>query len=112
MNPEIKAQWLAALRSGNYIQGKYYLQSFDVTGEQHTFCCLGVLCDIMGKENWKQDDTAILEYVYEDAKSSTRLPCTLYPQIRLELHHQRVLSQINDKSKDFTASIRYIEEHL
>ena len=40
MNPEIKAQWVAALRSGEYEQGAGYLHRGD------TFCCLGVLCDL------------------------------------------------------------------
>lgn len=52
MNPEIKAKWLAALRSGEYKQGRGYLQNGK--GE---FCCLGVLCDLYRKETgngvWK-----------------------------------------------------------
>jgi hypothetical protein len=40
MNQEIKAQWVAALRSGSYQQTRAYLN--DARG----FCCLGVLCDI------------------------------------------------------------------
>lgn len=45
MNPEIKEKWLTALRSGDYVQGRQYLQT-----AQGTFCCLGVLCDIAVKE--------------------------------------------------------------
>jgi hypothetical protein len=40
MNPEIKAEWVAALRSGKYVQGYEKL---------HTnlgLCCLGVLCEL------------------------------------------------------------------
>ena len=40
MNPEIKAQWLAALRSGEYEQGKMVLSN---SGQ---YCCLGVLCEL------------------------------------------------------------------
>jgi hypothetical protein len=43
MNPAIKAQWVEALRSGEYEQGKYRLRNGD------KFCCLGVLCDIAHK---------------------------------------------------------------
>lgn len=53
MNPEIKARWLAALRSGEYIQGVEALKKkvADETGdEQVKFCCLGVLCDLHSKE--------------------------------------------------------------
>lgn len=44
MSPELKAKWVAALRSGEYKQGREVLRN----GDQ--FCCLGVLCDIIGLE--------------------------------------------------------------
>lgn len=47
MNPEIKAQWVAALRSGEYQQGKNYLTRVTPEGDKH--CCLGVLCDLAVK---------------------------------------------------------------
>jgi hypothetical protein len=43
MNPEVKAQWTAALRSGEYAQGRSQLSK---NGE---YCCLGVLCDLAVK---------------------------------------------------------------
>ena len=39
MNPDEKAKWVAALRSGQYKQGRDAL--FNI--EQNSFCCLGVL---------------------------------------------------------------------
>lgn len=45
MNSEIKAKWLAALRSGEYPQVQEYLQN-----GKGAFCCLGVLCDLYRKE--------------------------------------------------------------
>lgn len=60
MDPEIKAEWVAALRSGNYNQGKGKLKAvFDhftdpnLTGDQTELrhCCLGVLSELaIGKE--------------------------------------------------------------
>lgn len=41
MNKEIKKQWIEALRSGKYKQGREYLCV------DETYCCLGVLCDIL-----------------------------------------------------------------
>jgi hypothetical protein len=38
-------RWVAALRSGEYQQGRFFLKSLD------RFCCLGVACDIYAKEN-------------------------------------------------------------
>jgi hypothetical protein len=45
MDPKIKAQWVAALRSGEYKQGGGQLHN-SIAGE---FCCLGVLCDLAVK---------------------------------------------------------------
>lgn len=40
MNPGIKAQWTAALRSGEFSQGRGYLNA------DNKFCCLGVLSEL------------------------------------------------------------------
>jgi hypothetical protein len=48
MNPEIKAEWVAALRSGQYVQGTRQLRVVGADGFT-TFCCLGVLCDLAAK---------------------------------------------------------------
>jgi hypothetical protein len=45
MNPEVKAKWVAALRSGEYEQGVEALKAGDA------FCCLGVLCDLYAKQH-------------------------------------------------------------
>lgn len=45
MNPEIRARWTAALRSGEYQQGLEALRQVDEDGD-YEFCCLGVLCEL------------------------------------------------------------------
>lgn len=45
MNPDIKSQWLTALRSGEYGQGRGVLRD-----EFDNFCCLGVLCDLASQD--------------------------------------------------------------
>jgi hypothetical protein len=45
MNPNIRAKWLAALRSGDYVQGQSALRD----NSRH-FCCLGVLCDVAARD--------------------------------------------------------------
>ena len=58
MDQNIKKQWVEALRSGKYEQGKDWLQN------EGRFCCLGVLCDLHAKakdNNWSQ--------LYDDVKS-------------------------------------------
>ena len=44
MIAEMAKRWTDALRSGKYEQGKYWLRKGD------RFCCLGVLCDVVGVE--------------------------------------------------------------
>ena len=78
MNPEIKAQWLAALRSGEYRQGKGELE-----GSGGRFCCLGVLCHLAHKQGvvertdgpegqgWYDDEDARLPYSVRDWSGMT-----------------------------------------
>jgi len=43
MKKTIMKKWVKALRSGKYKQGIIYLRRVD-----NTYCCLGVLCDVLG----------------------------------------------------------------
>jgi hypothetical protein len=45
MKRDIATKWTAALRSGEYQQGKEVLRAND------SFCCLGVLCELHRQEN-------------------------------------------------------------
>lgn len=49
MNSELKAKWIAALRSGKYKQGRSVLRTAD-----NKYCCLGVLCEVAGL-NWQKE---------------------------------------------------------
>ncbi len=51
MNPDVKAQWTAALRSGEYEQGMGYLN------RDNKLCCLGVLCELAVKAGVKVEVT-------------------------------------------------------
>lgn len=56
MNPEVKAEWLKALRSGEYEQGTGQLKR--VSSDGPVYCCLGVLEDLAVKagitEGWDE----------------------------------------------------------
>lgn len=49
MNKEIAKKWVEALRSGKYPQGTGRMCAKG-PGKQKSFCCLGVLCDIVKDE--------------------------------------------------------------
>jgi hypothetical protein len=68
VKPEIKARWLAALRSGEYVQGHEALRAFscppfggaeDVT---EVYCCLGVLCDLAARDGVVEWDGIDVHY--------------------------------------------------
>jgi hypothetical protein len=68
MNPEIKARWVAALRSGEYQQTTGNLRT------ENGFCCLGVLCDLHSKATgieWAVDTYG--DYFYGDTEFYRRL---------------------------------------
>jgi len=44
-DPALKAQWVAALRSGHYEQGACSLKKIQAGVTVH--CCLGVLCEVL-----------------------------------------------------------------
>ena len=64
MNPEIRARWTAALRSGDYQRGSGYLHTWD-----DRFCCLGVLCDLAVKAGVvkRSQAAAVTMHRYDDA---------------------------------------------
>lgn len=71
MNQEVKAQWVTALRSDEYKQGRGYLV---VDGNS---CCLGVLCDLAVKAGVIEGpsvDPATGAYAYGEEKQVYALP--------------------------------------
>lgn len=50
MNREVMEKWVAALRSGEYAQTSGELRAANEDGS-HSYCCLGVLCDLHRKEH-------------------------------------------------------------
>lgn len=48
----LRDQWVAALRSGKYVQGRGALRHQGHDGVD-TYCCLGVLCDVAIPNGWR-----------------------------------------------------------
>lgn len=131
MNEEIKQEWITALTSGEYQQGKHELRTSD-----NKYCCLGVLCDIAAKHGvgeWRSnrrfvptqkqlDSGSVLAY----DTSSGQLPkfvsdwaelSSADPQVDYTYSNGavggRALSAINDRTDEGFAGIaRYIQEQL
>lgn len=105
MTPEIKQRWVAALRSGEYEQGRNFL----FRNGRH--CCLGVLCDLYTKETgiaWNPTSTQVLpvEVVRWSGVSDSN------PGIDFRDHIRR-LADINDSGDyDFPAIADLIDKQL
>jgi len=85
MNKAIKAQWIEAMLSGDYKQGKSALHYKSGATGAKEFCCLGVLCDLYQKEhpetsNWREiDNSSTLYFDAKDAKGDVELGHNAYP---------------------------------
>lgn len=124
MNQEIKNEWLAALRSGEYIQGHGELKTKD-----GKFCCLGVLCDLYSKKNnrpWFLEDSAIDDncsyYTIHGAAESLPKEVRVWagliesdPTVQIygpEQEDSAFLSYLNDQGEPFVNIAKLIEEQL
>lgn len=123
MNPEVKAEWVEALRSDTYKQGTGALRN-----TRNEFCCFGVLCDLYDNKQlrslWNQDSdddlfyhTSGININYED---NTGLP----PKFVLDWAGVNEIDSVdiddeilslaehNDSGKTFTEIAKAIEEQL
>lgn len=102
MDAGLKTKWIEALRSGNYQQGRGTLKD-----EEGRFCCLGVLCDVMGG---KWNDTGDAEVNGE--LQSFYLGHAAERAAGFRLHQQEKLWTMNDDRVPFSAIADYIEQNL
>ena len=58
MDPKVKAEWLTALRSGDYEQVQGRLRKTAEDGSK-SYCCLGVLEDLSPLRQWLDDDRTV-----------------------------------------------------
>lgn len=115
MNKEIKAQWLNALRSGEYGKGKSVLRTSCGT----KYCCLGVLADLYGKSHNGVDWLMEFYETEDDTPYYTIISCNALPPSEIiewaEIDNQDVvhsLMRTNDRSDDFDSVCKIIEKEL
>jgi len=113
MNLQIKQKWVDALRSGEYQQTQERLH------DENGFCCLGVLCDLYGKENnveWEPSTHNGNVYIFQNMVAV--LPLSVVEWAGVEDSNPYVnggigtLSGLNDKGFTFNEIADLIEEHL
>lgn len=95
MSPELKAEWVAALRSGKYEQGRLYLN------RDGKYCCLGVLCELAGvkKDSFASavHESGVVTYIFSDEEQLTDFLGTEFMQaLGLERDTVSELAGMND----------------
>ena len=120
MTPELKAQWVEALRSGKYKQGAGFLRS-TCDGED-TFCCLGVLAAVLPSDlgTWYKNFERHRSAPYDVYGFGTPLNNNggyLIQEVReaagLSKDDVAILVRMNDNSTaGFNGIADYIETHL
>lgn len=106
MKKRLKNQWIKALRSGEYKQGRQRLRS-----SKEEFCCLGVLCDIGLDTDW------VLDAARGDWGISRRetfgMPSDLDLQaLGLPSLAAWDLARLNDGGRPFSEIADWIEENV
>ena len=112
MNEQVKQKWLSSLRSGDYQQTQLKLHTDD------GFCCLGVLCDLYGKEHNVEWDLVEDEdhsyYMFQDYPSFLPLPVVEWAGV--ESHYPGIpgtsLVTLNDNGSTFNEIADLIEKHF
>ena len=116
MDPELKAKWVAALRSGEYQQGKKTL----LNTSNGTYCSLGVLCRVMGLPNDTIEKFGELNELYhrplddvDEEMPSVAEKCGLDGKMPISGHHEAILMIMNDdRQLSFSKIADYIEENI
>ena len=74
LDAQVKKDWLKALRSGNYTQGRLCLRA-QQKDSPDKFCCLGVLLDLIHPENWAKAPDGYGEYSHRNTSIGSRMSC-------------------------------------
>lgn len=117
MDKQVKQKWLAALRSGEYKQGKYRLRETDVLWD-----ATGVLCDlaerqgVIGPPQYLDDAQGVFTgYRYGDKQSgwhATGLPEAVIKWSGVSYSRGYKVAMMGDYGKNFNQLADWIEENL
>lgn len=122
MKTKIKKQWIAALLSGDYKQGRGRL-ALIVSDDETRYCCLGVLCELAVKEGIVEKEKAMDGYHYKyfsdhDVHMSV-LPKAVQTWAGLDTYYGwqnlttgQSLTSLNDAGRSFENIAQVIEEKL
>lgn len=102
MDQKIKAEWIAALRGEKYKQIKGCLH------DDGGYCCLGVLCEIVGGPKWEDHG---LTYFFDG--DDTMPPDTIKDRAGIGEEVAEKFAAMNDNDgKSFAEIADFIEKNL
>jgi hypothetical protein len=114
MDQELKAKWIAALRSGNYTQARETLRSDD-----RGYCCLGVLLEVSCLGEWEGSCYRLRNADDEYSPTIESDLGSRREQFGLSREQHNTLVHMNDGDKawtgnpqSFDAIADYIEKNL
>ncbi len=119
MDKQLKTKWVKALRSGKYRQGRVYLRIAATHGGHPKHCCLGVLCDVMGKDmkDIATNNRQMLSEVVDAGKVLGRDRFPAMAGLRNYTENDKfdaegLLAEMNDSGFKFREIADWIEENL
>ena len=126
MNAKIAEKWVAALRSGEYLQGRGQLAKVVYSTKQPDnavikYCCLGILCDLAVKAGLPIDVGHTDVTAYSDGitydEGTVYLPPIVQRWADIQTMNGRIdnktsLSKLNDTCKTFPEIADIIEQHV
>lgn len=124
MDAELKASWIAALRSGEYPQTQGRLRQW-VDKDEPSFCCLGVLCEVHPNIEWRSEHGS---YVADESLADSQFKFMSLSlgnvgiRLGLDKHFEAnngatmdaesILMGRNDRGETFDEIADWIEENL
>lgn len=118
MNAKWKQKWVAALRSGHYLQGRGFLCK---SNGRVRWCPLGVLCDIAGDGWWIQSEVSGAWLYTEDENAEMygsfcfMAPGSIASEVELDHNTMLHIARMNDNSSErwsFRKIADWIEANL
>ena len=113
MNKDVKAKWVAALRSGEYKQTQNRLR------EGNAFCCLGVLCNLHAKAHRRIAADQTRPSVYMDHTHELPEDVMVWAGLGTDIGdkvvingRKRSLAEHNDQGRTFKQIADAIEAQL
>jgi hypothetical protein len=99
---DLRKRWIAALRSGQYKQGRERLRRAD-----NTFCCLGVLSDVADSSKWHRPEGCGY-YIYGEFNGGIP-PREILQRAGIDPGYGRLIEMNDSNSKTFAEIADYLE---